>query len=110
MSPFAHLIHFGCEPYPPKRVSVLNIKLCEETRAGAREGRRASDKGLLGIGWSSMKFTKFLMNNAGPDLWKKKDDLFISKILLLPKQHDFESALTAISRAQSGATLRPSLP
>ena len=44
------------------------------------------------------------MDNAGPDLWKKKDDLFHIEDTLLPKQQDFESALTAINRARSGTT------
>lgn len=54
--------------------------------------------------WSSRKFTKFLVERCGEDIWKNDDDLFRLDRLLWPKQEEFERTIKSIYGVRSGAT------
>jgi hypothetical protein len=53
--------------------------------------------------WSVRKFTKFLIDNAGQDIWEK-DDLFHLDELFWPKKEDLERTIKSIYSVRSGAT------
>jgi hypothetical protein len=60
-------------------------------------------KACLDNPWSSRKFTKFLVNNVGEDIWKK-DDLFHLDELFWPKREELEGTVKSIYGVRSGAT------
>jgi hypothetical protein len=54
--------------------------------------------------WASRKFTKFLVEKCGEDIWEKDDDLFRLDRRFWPKQEEFERTIKSIYGVRSGAT------
>jgi hypothetical protein len=53
--------------------------------------------------WARRKFTKFLLENTGDDVWTE-DELFKLPDVLVPKKQDFESIINSIYTIRSKAT------
>lgn len=94
--------------YQPERAKMIKTKkkVCE---MAAKFGLEQEQCGALaieacsGMSWATEKFTKFLVDNAGNNLWEK-DDLFQVDQLLCPQRDELESAIRTIYYARGGAT------
>jgi hypothetical protein len=82
-----------------KNVADLAIKL------GLREdkAKQLAIEACKGMSWHARKFSKFLIENTGAELWTK-DDLFKLPKELLPKKSDFEAAINEIYQARGKAS------
>lgn len=76
---------------------AIQLGLTEE------KGKQLAIEACKGVSWHARKFSKFLIENTGDELWTK-DDLFKLPELLLPKKSDFELAIDEIYRARGKAS------
>lgn len=94
--------------YQPEEADMVGIKksvfkkaeqfgLCQE------ECKLLAIEACSGMTWATRKFSKFLVDNAGNDLWEK-DDLFRVDPLFCPKQDELQSAIRSVYFARGGAT------
>jgi hypothetical protein len=74
-----------------------------ELGLGQEQCREIAIEACSGMSWTTKKFTKFLVDNAGKDLWEK-DDLFQLDPLFCPKQGELQSAIRSVYKARGGAT------
>lgn len=94
--------------YRPEEAKMIGTKrkVCEMAAKFGLEQeqcRALAIEACSGIPWATEKFTKFLVDNAGSDLWEK-DDLFQVNLLFCPKQRELVSVIHKIYAARSGAT------
>ncbi len=94
--------------YRPEEAKMIKTKkkVCEmaaEFGLEQEQCRALAIEACSGMQWATKKFTKFLVDNAGSDLWDE-DDLFHVDQLLCPKKSELESTIRKIYAARSGAT------
>lgn len=94
--------------YQPEETEMVMAKKsvfdkAAELGLGQEQCRAIAIEACSGMAWATRKFTKFLVENAGKDLWEK-DDLFQLDPLFCPKQGELQSAIRSVYKARGGAT------
>jgi hypothetical protein len=94
--------------YRPKEADMIQTKksvfdMAAKLGLEEEQCRTLTIEACSGIPWANRKFTKFLVDNVGNNLWEK-DDLFQVDQLFCPKQNELESAIRSIYAARGGAT------
>jgi len=94
--------------YAPTRSNMLEAKKSVLELALTMGLNQESAEALAleatsGMSWARRKFSRFLLDNAGDEIWME-DDLFHPPDTLLPNRDDFEGVLKSIYSARGGAT------
>jgi len=94
--------------YRPEEADMIQTKksvfeMAAKLGLEKEQCRALTIEACSGIQWANRKFTKFLVDNAGNNLWER-DDLFQVNQLFCPKQNELESAIRTIYAARGKAT------
>ncbi|MHB8828942.1 MAG: hypothetical protein ACYC6Q_05370 [Syntrophales bacterium] len=94
--------------YQPEETDMVMVKKSVFDKAvelgiGQEQCRALAIEACSGMTWATKKFIKFLVDNAGNDLWEK-DDLFRLDPLFCPKKDGLQSAIRSVYSARGGAT------
>jgi hypothetical protein len=91
--------------YTPTEAEMLKTKgdvvsLAVEFGLSAEKANRLAVESCKKDRWTKRKFTKFLLENTGEELWTE-DELFKLPDFLIPKKQDFESTIKEIYEVRS---------
>jgi hypothetical protein len=97
------------QDYNPGKVEMIESKkslfdMATQLGLEPDKAEQLAIEACSGNPWSSRKFTKFLMEMCGEDIWEKDDELFRLDRLFWPKQEEFERTIKSIYGVRSGAT------
>lgn len=94
--------------YAPTESEMIEVKknvlnLAIQLGLTEEKGKQLAIEACKGMFWHTRKFSKFLTENTGEELWTE-DDVFKLPERFLPKKLDFESAIKEIYEARGKAS------
>jgi len=90
-----------CSSFKPNEDEMVKLrrpvfKLALKFGLSEPEAKQLAIEACKRDSWIYRKFSKFLCENVGDELWTKKDDVFVEMEFLVPKKERFEYALRQI--------------
>lgn len=94
-----------CSSFRPNGDEMVKVKrpvfkLALKFGLGEPEAKQLAIEACKRDSWIYRKFSKFLCENVGDELWTKKDDVFVEMEFLVPKKKRFEYALRQIYKSR----------